>query len=74
MPSSPEENKWDMKKRPTHCGEGEMRPQRADHVLREVRLVGVPHEADGNDLRGVHEDASDPDLLPAFALKETKGR
>lgn len=49
-----------------------MRPQRANHVLREVRLVGVPHEADGNDLRGVHEDASDPDLLPTFALREMK--
>lgn len=49
-----------------------MRPQRANHVLREVRLVRVPHEADGNDLRAVHEDASDPDLLPTFALREMK--
>lgn len=61
-----------MCKRSTHRGEGEMRPQRANHVLHEVRLVGVPHEADGNDLRGVHEDASDPDLLPTFALRERK--
>lgn len=61
-----------MCKRSTHRGEGEMRPQRADHVLGEVRLVRVPHEADGNDLRGVHEDASDPDLLPTFALRERR--
>jgi len=49
-----------------------MRPQRADNVFCEVRLVRVPDEADGNDLWGVHEDPSDPNPLATVALKKDK--
>lgn len=56
----------------THCRETEMRAQRPDDVLREVRLVRVPDEADGDDLGGVHEDPSDPDPLPTVALEKEK--
>lgn len=47
-----------------------MRPQRADNILGEVRLVRIPDEADGDYLRGVHEDPSDPDPLTTVALEE----
>lgn len=53
-----------------HRGEAEMRPQRADNVLGVIRLIGVPHKADGNNFRAVHEDSSDLDLLAAVALKD----
>lgn len=49
-----------------------MRPQWPDNILCEVWLVRVPNKADGNDLRGVHEDPSDPNPLPTFTLKKKK--
>lgn len=54
----------------THRRKTEMRPQRFDNILCEVWLVRVPDEAYGNNLRGVHEDPSDPNPLPTVALEE----
>lgn len=45
-----------------------MRPQGPDHVVRVVRLVRVPDEADGDDLGGIHQDLSDANPLPTSAL------
>lgn len=56
----------------THRRETEMRPQRSDHLLCEVGLIRVPDEADSDDLRRVHEDASDPNLLPTVALENVE--
>lgn len=70
--SGRERDQRDARKRRPYRGEGELRPQGANDVLRQVRLVRVPHEADGHDLRRVHEDASDPDPLPAFALTKKR--
>lgn len=41
-------------------------------VLGEVRVVGVPHQADGDDLRTVEEDAGHPELLAALTLRRRR--
>lgn len=43
-----------------------------DDVLCEVRVVRVPHQADGDDLGAVEEDASHPQLLTALTLKRKR--
>lgn len=45
-----------------------MWPQGTDDVVRVVRLVRVPDEADGDDLGGIHQDLSDANPLPTSAL------
>lgn len=49
-----------------------MRPQWSDNILCEVWLIGVPDEANGNYLRRVHEDPSDPYPLATVALEKKR--
>lgn len=42
-----------------------------DDVLGQVRVVRVPHQPDGHDLRGVHQHPADTKHLSAVALKQT---
>lgn len=52
----------------TNRRQTEVWPQGTDDVVRVVRLVRVPDEANGDDLGGVHQDLSDPDPLATSAL------
>lgn len=55
-----------------HVSEVQAGPQGVDDVLGEVRVVRVPHQADGDDLGAVEEDASHPQLLTALTLKRKR--
>lgn len=57
-----------------HVSEVQAGPQGVDDVLGEVRVVRVPHQADGDDLGAVEEDASHPQLLTALTLKRKRKR
>ncbi|TNN68420.1 hypothetical protein EYF80_021341 [Liparis tanakae] len=43
-------------------------PQAVDDVLRQVRVVRVPHQPDGHDLRRVHQHPADTQHLPTVTL------
>lgn len=49
-----------------------MRAQRPDDILCELWLVRVPDEADGDDLRGVHENLPVPHPLSTGVLDKTQ--
>lgn len=46
--------------------------QAVDDVLSQVRVVRIPHQTDGNDLRGIHQHPADTQHLPTVALMERR--
>lgn len=56
----------------TYIPEAQAGSQGVDDVLGQVRVIGVPHQADGDDLRTVEEDASHPQLLTALTLRKRR--
>lgn len=63
------------KERRRYPGEGEVRGQAPNHVAGQVRVLGVPDQANGDDLRAVHQDAADLYFLATVTLKKnTKGK
>lgn len=51
------------------------RAERPDHVVGEIGLLRIPHEADGDDLRTVQEHPADLNALTTVALRNReKGR
>lgn len=56
-------------------GKREMSGQTPNHVAGQVRVLRVPDQADGDDLRAVHQDAADLYFLATVTLKEnTRGK
>lgn len=43
-------------------------PQAVYDVLRQVRVVWIPHQPDGHDLRWVHQHPADTQYLPTVTL------
>lgn len=58
----------------TNRRQAEVWPQGTNDVVRVVRLVRVPDEANGDDLGGIHQDLSDPNFLATSALGGEKGQ
>lgn len=56
----------------TYIPEAQAGSQGVDDILSQVRVIRVPHQADGDDLRTVEEDASHPQLLTALTLRKRK--
>lgn len=48
------------------------RAERPDHVVGEIGLLRIPHEANGDDLRTVQEHPADLNALTAVALQNSK--
>lgn len=46
--------------------------QCVNDVLSEVRVIRVPHQTDGDDLRTVKEDTGHPELLTALTLRKRR--
>lgn len=44
--------------------------QSVDDVLSQIRMIRVPNQADGDDLRTVEEDTSHAELLPTLTLRK----
>lgn len=58
----------------TNRRQTEVWPQGTNDVVRVVRLVRVPDEADGDDLGGIHQNLSDPNPLATSALHKEEGK
>lgn len=58
----------------TNRRQTEVWPEGTDDVVRVIRLVRVPDEANGDDLGGIHQDLSDPNPLATSALGGEKGK
>lgn len=56
----------------TNRRQTEVWPQGPDNIVCVIRLVRVPDKANSDNLRGIHEDLSDPNPLPTPALKKKK--
>lgn len=56
----------------TYRRQTEVWAQGPDNIICVIRLVRVPDKANSDNLRGIHEDLSDPNPLPTSALKKKK--
>lgn len=54
----------------TNRRQTEVWAQGPDNIVCVIRLVRVPDKANSDNLRGIHEDLSDPDPLSTSALKK----
>lgn len=67
--------KRDENERRRYPGKGEVSCQTPNHIAGQVRVLGVPDQADGDDLWAVHQDAADLYFLATVTLKKnTKGK
>ena len=56
-----------------HISQTQAGSQAVYDVLRQVRVVRVPHQADGHDLRRVHQHPADTQHLPTVTLGGGEG-
>jgi len=58
-----------VKTQNTHISQFKASAQAVNHVLSQIRVVRVPHQANGDDLWRVHQHTANTDLFPTVTLR-----